>query len=185
MRRHEQVAPRTEHAPELVAPCELELVGEMREDGQGIHEVEAFVLERDGRLEAVELEAGERKVRATPLDCFRIDVSAADASSESGPVTRHAAAAAAEVENRVDLCARDVCSDRVVGRAAAAKEPVGVCCAGDAHHQPPRRQRGAVDRCGTAGTERDEPLVAMERRADEAGAREQAEESSLHGERTL
>ncbi len=150
MRRDEQPAAGAEHAPQLVAPRELELVREVREDGERVDEVEALVRERERRLEAVDLEAGERQVRAAPVDRLRADVAAADRAVEVVPVARDAAAAAAEVEHGVDLGERHVRGDRVVGGAAAAQEPVGVGRPGDAHHQPARRQRRPVDR-GRAG----------------------------------
>ena len=68
VRRQEQAAAGAKHAPQLVAPRELELVGEVREDGQRVDEVEALVLERERRLEPVDLEARERQVLAAPLD---------------------------------------------------------------------------------------------------------------------
>ena len=70
--------------------------------------------------------------------------------------------------------------DRVVGRAAAAQEPVGVRGAGDAHHQAAGRQRRPVDRRGPPGPQRHDALVRAKSRPDEAGALEQAEESSFH-----
>ena len=71
--------------------------------------------------------------------------------------------------------------DGVVRGAAAAEEPVGVRRAGDAHHQPPRREGHAVRRRDALRAERDEAFVGAERRPDEADALQQAQDATLHG----
>src|SRR5207248_376014 len=81
----------------------------------------------------------------------------------------------------LELVERQVPGDRVVGRAAAAQEPVGVGRPRDPDHQPPRRQRRAVHRVHAGRAEGDDALVGTERMADQPGAFEQAEQAALHG----
>jgi len=134
VRREEQQSARAEHAVHLVAPRELEVGGEVREDGERVDEVEALVLEHERRRERVLLEACERQVGAAPVDRRPADVAAGDPAVEVAPPARDAAAAAAEVEDRLELGERRVCCDRVVAGAPAAQEPGGVARACDADH---------------------------------------------------
>src|SRR5207302_7065289 len=144
-------------------------------DGERVDEVEALVLEDERRCERVRLEAAERQVRAAPVDRRRADVAAGDRAVEVAPPAGDAAAAAAEVEDGPELVERHVRGDRVVPRAPAAEEPVGVARAGDAHHEAARRQRRSVDREAPRGAEGDESLVRAERRTDEPEALKQVE----------
>ena len=57
VRRQQQAAARTKHPPELIAPRQLKLVGEVCEDRQRVDEVEALVVERERWFKPVELEA--------------------------------------------------------------------------------------------------------------------------------
>ena len=56
VRREQQSAAWAEHAVQLVPPRELEVGGEMREDGERIDEIEALVVEDERRCEGVALE---------------------------------------------------------------------------------------------------------------------------------
>src|SRR5947209_17124508 len=89
---------------QLVAPGELELLREVREDGQGVGGVEALVLEDERRREPVPLEAREGQVAPAPPDRRLVVVAARHARAlDVRPVARDAAAAAAEVEQRAEL----------------------------------------------------------------------------------
>src|SRR5690242_8039429 len=124
-----------EHAPQLVAPGELELVRQVCEDGERIDEVELVVVGVEPGCEPVVQERCEAEVLPAPVDRFQADVAAGDGAGEAGPVAGDAAAAAAEVEDRLVALHGDVRDDRVVGGPAAAEEPFGVGGAGDADHQ--------------------------------------------------
>src|SRR5262249_12548926 len=130
--------------------------------------------------EPVEQERREVEVLTAPGDRLLVDVAADHGALEVGPVTRDAAAAAAEVEDRFFPVERGVLDDRVVRVAAAAEEPLGVGGAGDAHHQPAWGERRAVGLHGASGPKRDDALVRPERRREEAGAVEEPEKPPLH-----
>ena len=71
---------------------------------------------------------------------------------------------------------------------SSLEEPIDVGGARDAHDQPGRRNRQrvvGVDLRAAAGEERLRRLPRAERRADQPGALEEAEEASLHGLATL
>jgi hypothetical protein len=99
VRCQEQAAAWAKDASQLVAPRQLKLIGEVRKNRQRVDEVEAFVLERERRVQTVDLEARERQVRPAPLDGSAAHVAAADGPGEVAPVPRDAAAAAPEVEH--------------------------------------------------------------------------------------
>src|SRR5262249_34979777 len=115
VRRDHQPSAGAEHAVQLVAPAELELVGQVREDGEGIDEIEAVVLDVKSGCEPVLEEGGEVEVLAAPVDRLPADVAAGDGAVEVRPVPRDAAAAAAEVEDGLVPVERHVGGDRVVG----------------------------------------------------------------------
>src|SRR5262245_23586023 len=102
--RQQQEASRPDDARELVHPVELDRLGKVREDAQRIGELEFAVAEPERRHELVRREPREGKVLATPFDRGAGQVAARHARAvEIRPVAEHAAAAAAEVENRREL----------------------------------------------------------------------------------
>src|SRR6185437_350663 len=102
---------------------ELQVLGQMREDREGVDEVEAVVGERERRGEAVRLEVREREMVAAPRDRIAAHVAPGDVAGVTLEVARDAAAAAAEVEDVARLLDVHVCGDRVVAGAAAAQKP--------------------------------------------------------------
>ena len=181
MGREEQAAAGAQHPAQLVAPRRLQLLGEVREDGERIDEVEALVRVRERRREPVPVHAREAQVGAAPLHGAGVAVASGGVRRMSFPVPQHPAATAAEVEHGADLVQRDVRGDRVVRGAPAAEEPVCVRGAGDADHQPPRRERRAVHLAHARRSDRDRELVRAERGAEQAPALCKSEQSPLHG----
>ena len=143
----EQQAARAEHAAQLVAPRELELGGEVREDRERVDEVEALVRRtRAAAASAFRSKRRERQVRAAPVDRRRADVAAGDGAGEVAPPARDAAAAAAEVEHRVELGERHVRGDRVVRRRAR--------CGGTSRRRPCRRRAPSAGAAAAAARRR-------------------------------
>src|SRR5207244_11269602 len=146
----QEVAARPEDARELLRPGEAEPLGQVREHRQGVDEVEGAAPVRERGRELVGLEAREAEVRAAPRDRGGVPVAPVDVDAiEPGPAPRDAAAAAAEVEDRVELLDRaagalERAADRARRRAAALEEPADVWRARDPHDQAWRRDREAV-----------------------------------------
>jgi len=73
------------------------------EDRQRVDEVEPLVLVGQRRIKPVGGRGHVRKVSAAPLDEHGVVVASVDVDARSGPVAGDAAAAHAEVEDRVQL----------------------------------------------------------------------------------
>src|SRR5438093_8235198 len=96
--------------------------------------------------EAVGLEVGEREIVPAPVDRGAGEIAAGDTRVDQRPIADHAAAAAAEVENRAELVdagsgPRERGADRLRGKPAALEKPADVRCAGDPDDQVRRRYR--------------------------------------------
>src|SRR5262249_26130523 len=102
VRRQQEEPARAEDGLHLVTPRELQLLGQVREDRQRIDEVEACVVECEWWGEPVRLEAREREVVTAPLDRGTTDIAPRDRPFEALEPSRHAPAAAAEVQHRLD-----------------------------------------------------------------------------------
>ena len=108
--------------------------------------------------------------------------------AETGPATDHAAAAAAEVEQRANLLdppavPRKRLRDALGGEAATLEEPPDVCRSRDPHDQPRGRYREPVvgGRGGPSGRpQRTECLVGAVGGPKQAEAAEQVQSPSLH-----
>ena len=147
----------------------VELVNQVQ-DADGLTRVGAGGWTGTGVGERIPLEAGEREVRAAPLDRGAAHVAAGDRSGEVAPPPGDAAAAAAEIEHGLKLREWCVRGDRVEAGAAAAEKPVGVARTCDAHPQASRRERRPFDDEAARRPECDQALVGTERRPDESEA---------------
>ena len=172
---------------QLVAPGELELLREVREDGQGVGGVEALVLEDERRREPVPLEAREGQVAPAPPDRGLVVVAAGHARAlDVRPVARDAAAAAAEVEQRAELLDSHALSpervaDAVGPEPAAPEEPRDVGRPRDANAQLCGGNRQPVGRGRRrAVAQRLHRLPAAVRRSEQPRALQQAERAGLH-----
>jgi hypothetical protein len=107
----------------------LERFREMREDGEGVDEVEPVGAVGKRRGHAGDRDVHERQVSLAPLDHPRVDVAAGDArAGQVDPLPQDAAAAAAPVEECVELLdRRSVFAQKLpdeVGVLAAAREEI-------------------------------------------------------------
>ena len=82
----------------------LQLLGEVCEDRERVHQVERLVGIGKWRRQPRHRDVGEWEMALAPLDHPRVDVDAADARlRQSRPVAQNASASAAPVEQRVEL----------------------------------------------------------------------------------
>ena len=183
-----------EDALELAHPPELHVLGQVGEDREGVDEVEAGVLERERRCEAVRLEPGELEVPAAPLDRPRVRVAAGDIDpAQRLPVPSYAAAPAAEVEDRAEVLDPQSLPperrpDRPRRQPSAAEEPLDVGRARDSDDQLRRWNGEAV--CGSSGRgaaapQRAQTFVAPVGRAEQTQPLEGAAGERFHRARLL
>src|SRR5262249_55344257 len=109
----------------------------MRQDREGVDEVDVIVREGQWRLEPVLREGREGQVLTAPVDCVAVEVRASHLTRQTRQAPGHAAAAAAEVEDAAFLLearARvgQALAERLLGEPTALEEPVQVGRSGDA-----------------------------------------------------
>src|SRR5439155_12063907 len=102
--RDQEVPPGLQHPEALADPRPLRLLGQMREHGERVEEVERRALEQQRRRALVARDLGERKVLTAPVDHSRVDVASVDPSSrKTSPLAENAPAAASEIQQSVEL----------------------------------------------------------------------------------